>query len=297
MDDAINYIQRLFLSPDDLVRVFFELLIIGFVVYWVVNFLEGTRGERLFRGVFLIIVISILLLNLVVERFGLERIEYLYEGFAITALFIVGIAFQPEIRRGLMRIGQASFMSSSQQLSRSVEEIINAVTELAATRTGAIIVIQQQVGLGEFIETGVKIDSKVTAELIKTIFYPGTSLHDMAIVVQGDRIVAARVQLPLAEAGSMGGKELGSRHRAAIGVTVSSDAIVVVVSEETGIISLAMNGQLIRNVAEMQLRRHLNTAVVETTPLVEQIQHKAETHLGKKKDTEHKHGKKKDTAN
>ncbi|MBW8035804.1 MAG: TIGR00159 family protein [Planctomycetes bacterium] len=288
MDDIINYIQRLFLSPGDMLVVFFELLIIGFVVYWIVNFLEGTRGERLFRGVFLIIVIATLLLNLVVDQFGLERIKYLYGDFAIITLFVVGIAFQPEIRRGLMRIGQASFMSSSQQLSRSVEEIINAVTELAATRTGAIIVIQQQVGLGEFIETGVKIDSKVTAELIKTVFYPGTSLHDMAIVVQGDRIVAARVQLPLAEAGTVGGKALGSRHRAAIGVTVSSDAIVVVVSEETGIISLAMNGQLIRNVAETQLRRHLNTAVVETTPLVEQIQHEAETHHTKKKDTEKK---------
>lgn len=288
LDDILNYIQRLFLSPGDFLVVFFELLIIGFVIYWVVNFLEGTRGERLFRGVIFIVVIATLLLNLVVEQFGLERIKFLYKDFAIIAIFIVGIAFQPEIRRALMRIGQTSFLSSSQQLSRSVEEIINAVTELAATRTGAIIVIQQQVGLAEFIETGVKIDSKVTAELIKTVFYPGTSLHDMAIVVQGDRIVAARVQLPLAEAGTVDGRELGSRHRAAIGVTVSSDAIVVVVSEETGIISLAMNGQLIRNVAEAQLRRHLNTAVVETTPLVEQIQQEAETHHVKKKDTEHK---------
>ena len=288
MDAFFNYIQRLLGSPNELLIVVFELLIIGFVIYWVVNFLEGTRGERLFRGVVLMVAVAILLLVFVVEQFGLERIEYLYKDFAIIAIFVIGIAFQPEIRRALMRIGQASFLSSSQQLSRSVEEIINAVTILASTRTGAIMVIQQQVGLAEFIETGIKIDSKVTAELIKTIFYPGTSLHDMAIVIQGDRIVAARVQLPLAEAGAVGGIELGSRHRAAIGVTVSSDAIVIVVSEETGIISLAMNGHLIRNVDEMQLRRHLTTAVVETTPIVEKLQQTTEIKSAKRKDAEPK---------
>ena len=253
--------------------VFSELLLIGFFVYWLVSFLEGTRGERLFKGVIFIIIIAILTLNLVVKQFGLARIEYFFKDFALAAIFLVGIAFQPEIRRALMSIGQAGFRASSpQQLSRTVEELLNAVTQLAATRTGAIIVIQQQVGLAEFIETGVKIDSKVTAELMKTIFYPGTALHDMAIVIQGDRMVAARVQLPLAEANAVHGQELGSRHRAAIGVTSSTDAMVIVVSEETGIISLAINGNLIRNISESQLRTHLTSAVVETTQIVERIQ-------------------------
>lgn len=262
-----------------------ELLLIGIVVYWAISFLEGTRGERLFKGVIFIIIIGILILDLVVKRFGLTRIEYLINGFAVGAFFIVVIAFQPEIRRALMSIGQAGFlMSSPQQLTRTVEEIINAVTQLAATRTGAILVIQQQVGLAEFIETGVKIDSKVTAELMKTIFYPGTALHDMAVVIQGDRMVAARVQLPLAEASAVDGKELGSRHRAAIGVTSSSDAMVIVVSEETGIISLAINGNLIRNISESQLRTHLTSAVVETTQIVEKIQETKKSQTsGKKK--------------
>jgi diadenylate cyclase len=268
-----EYILRAKDSSDEMLIVLFELLLIGIVVYWAVSFLEGTRGERLFKGVIFIIIIGILILNLVVKQFQLVRIEYLYKGFAIGALFLAGIAFQPEIRRALMSIGQAGFLvSSPQQLSRTVEEIINAVTQLAATRTGAILVIQQQVGLAEFIETGVKIDSKVTAELMKTIFYPGTALHDMAIVIQGDRMVAARVQLPLAEASAVDGQELGSRHRAAIGVTSSSDAMVIVVSEETGIISLAIDGNLIRNISESQLRTHLTSAVVETTPIVERIQ-------------------------
>ena len=275
MNAIFEYILKIKDSPDDLLRVIFELLLIGIVVYWAVSFLEGTRGERLFKGVVFVLIIGILILNLVAKNLGLERIEYLYKGFATIAFLVITIAFQPEIRRALMSIGRADFLTSSpQQLSRSVEEIINAVSQLSATRTGAIMVIQQQVGLAEFIETGVKIDSKVTSELIKTIFYPGTALHDMAIVIQGDRIVAARVQLPLADASAVGGKELGSRHRAAIGVTSSSDAIVVVVSEETGIVSLAINGNLIRNISETQMRTHLTTAVVETTPLVERIQEK-----------------------
>jgi len=251
-------------------------MLIGLFVYIILSFLEGTRGERLFRGVIFILIVGSLILKLIVEKFEFERVEYIYNSFLLAVLIITVIAFQPEIRRALIRIGQAGFLSSSaQQLSRTVEEIINAVTQLAATRTGAIIVIQQQVGLGEFIDTGVKIDAKVTAGLLKTIFYPGTALHDMAVIIQGDRIVAARVQLPLAEGDSFKGKQLGSRHRAAIGVTSSSDATVIVVSEETGVVSLALNGNLIRNVSEAQLRRYLTTAVVETTPLVERL---AETH-------------------
>jgi diadenylate cyclase len=279
LNAIFEYISRIGLQ--ERLIVFIELLLIGVIVYVTISFLEGTRGERLFRGVISVLIVGTVILYLVVEKFKLARVEYLYDGFLIGISIIAIVAFQPEIRRALIRIGQASFISSSsQQLSRSVEEIISAVTQLAATRTGAIIVIEQQVGLGEFIDTGVKIDSKVTAELLKTIFYPGTSLHDMAVVIQGDRIVAARVQLPLAEAESFKGRQIGSRHRAGIGVTSGSDATVIVVSEETGIISLALDGNLIRNISEAQLRRYLTTAVVETTPLVERMK-QAETAAAK----------------
>ncbi|MCE5186024.1 MAG: diadenylate cyclase CdaA [Planctomycetaceae bacterium] len=248
-----------------------ELGLIGLFVYAIISFLEGTRGERLFRGIIFVLVAGSVMLNVVVKTFGMERIAYLYNGFLISILIIGVTAFQPEIRRGLIRIGQARFFASSpQQLSRSVEEIIEAVSQMAASRTGAIMVFPQQVGLGEFIETGVRIDAKVTSELLQTIFYQGAPLHDMAIVIQADRVVAARVQLPLAEASTRFG-QLGSRHRAAVGVTMSSDAIVVVVSEETGIVSLAMEGNLVRNVSEAQLRRHLTTALVETTPILERL--------------------------
>ncbi|HEV55983.1 MAG TPA: TIGR00159 family protein [Phycisphaerales bacterium] len=268
MDAIFDYLYRM--EPREWFIVLCELAFIGAFVYMVLTFLEGTRGERLFRGIIFILLAGKVILNLVVERFDMARVSYLYNWFLIAILIIAVAAFQPEIRRALIRLGQARFLSgASQHLSRSVEEIINAVTTLAESKTGAIIVIEQQVGLGEFIETGERIDAKVTAELLRTIFYPGTPLHDMAVVIQGDRIVAARVQLPLAESGSFRGGQLGSRHRAAIGASSGSDAIVIVVSEETGIISVAVDGNLVRNVSEAQLRKRLTSAVVEATTLVD----------------------------
>jgi diadenylate cyclase len=245
-------------------RVAIELFLIGLVIYWAVDFLEGTRGERLFRGVIFILLAGVIILKLLVGRFAFDRLQYLYSGFLIAVLIIAVAAFQPEIRRALIRIGQPRFLTfSSQQLARTTEQIITAVTELAAARTGAIIVIERRVALGEFTETGVRIDARVTAELLKTIFRPGTPLHDMAVVIRGDRVVAARVQLPLTEAGSIDGIQLGSRHRAAIGITAGSDATCLVVSEETGSISIAQDGHLNRNVTEAQLRKYLTSAMDE----------------------------------
>jgi diadenylate cyclase len=268
VETLIDYLSRVAIYDWWVVAI--ELFLIGLVVYWAVDFLEGTRGERLFRGVIFILIAGVLILNLVVERLEFERLQYLYKGFLIAVLIIAVVGFQPEIRRALIRIGRTGFLtSSSQQLARTFEQIITAVTELAATKTGALIVIEKRVALGEYIETGVRIDAGVTAELLKTIFQPDTPLHDMAVIVRGDRVAAARVQLPLAEAGSVDGVELGSRHRAAIGITTGSDAICLVVSEETGTISLAQSGKLTRNITESQLRKHLTSTMDETVPIVE----------------------------
>jgi diadenylate cyclase len=268
VETLIDYLSRVAIYDWWVVAI--ELFLIGLVVYWAVDFLEGTRGERLFRGVIFILIAGFLILKLVVGRFAFERLQYLYNGFLIAVLIIAVVGFQPEIRRALIRIGRAGFLtSSSQQLARTFEQIITAVTELAATKTGALIVIEKRVALGEYIETGVQIDAGVTAELLKTIFQPDTPLHDMAVIVQGDRVAAARVQLPLAEAGSIDGVELGSRHRAAIGITTGSDAICLVVSEETGTISLTQSGKLTRNITESQLRKHLTSTMDEMVPIVE----------------------------
>jgi diadenylate cyclase len=158
----------------------------------------------------------------------------------------------------LIQIGQAgAFLTShSHHLSKTIEEIIQAVVSLSANKTGAIIVIEKQVALGEFIETGVRIDAQVKAALLETIFYPGSPLHDLAVIIRGQQVVAARVQMPLAELGSVGGA-LGSRHRAAIGISSATDAAAIVVSEETGIISVAQSGNLERHLTEEQLREKL----------------------------------------
>jgi diadenylate cyclase len=246
-----------------------ELFLIFFVVYWAVDFLEGTRGERLFRGVIFILIAGFLILKLIVGQFAFDRLEYLFNYFLIFVLIIGVAGFQPEIRRALIRIGQPRFLAtSSQQLARTVEAIVTAVRQLSAARTGAVIVVEKRVALGEFIETGVRIDAKVTEELLKTIFHPGSALHDMAVIIRGDRVLAARVQLPLAEAGSLDGVELGSRHRAAIGITAGSDATCLVVSEETGTIAIAQDGKLDRGVTEAHLRKHLASTMEEIVPIV-----------------------------
>ena len=270
MEILIDYFNRVAGYPWWVVTI--ELFFIGLVVYWAVDFLEGTRGERLFRGVIFILIAVVIILNLVAEKFGFERLRYLYSGFLIFVLIIAIAAFQPEIRRALIRIGQPGFLtSSSQQLARTAEEIITAVTELSTVKCGAIIVIEKRVALGEFVETGVRIDARVTSELLKTIFQPGTALHDMAVIIRGDRIAAARVQLPLAEAGSVDGIELGSRHRAAMGITAGSDAACLIVSEETGIVSIAQSGNLTRNITESQLRKHLISTIGEVEPVVQRF--------------------------
>jgi diadenylate cyclase len=270
VETLIDYLGRV--AAYDWWVVAIELILIGLVIYWAVDFLEGTRGERLFRGVIFILIAGFLILKLLVGRFAFVRLQYLYNGFLIAVLIIAVAAFQPEVRRALMRIGRPRFwVSPSQHLSRTVEQIITAVTDLAAAKIGAIIVLEKRVALGEFIETGVHIDAGVTAELLKTIFHPGTPLHDMAVVIRGDTVVAANVQLPLAEAGSVDGVELGSRHRAAIGITAGSDATCLVVSEETGIVSIAQKGELKRNVDESQLRSRLNAEIDEMGPIIERF--------------------------
>jgi diadenylate cyclase len=270
VETVIDYCSRV--ARYDLWVVAIELVLIGLAVYWVVDFLEGTRGERLFRSVIFILIAGGLILNLVVKQLEFERLQFLYKGFLIFVLIIAVAAFQPEIRRALIRIGQPRFLAgTSQKLALTAEEIVSAVNGLSETKTGAIIVIEKKVALGEFVETGVKIDARVTAELLKTIFKPGTALHDMAVIIRQNRVAAAKVQLPLAEAESINGVELGSRHRAAIGITTGSDATCLVVSEETGIVSIAQGGTLTRNVDQTQLRKHLTSTMNDIATTVERF--------------------------
>ena len=199
----------------------------------------------------------------------------MYSSFLILVLILAVAAFQPEIRRMLIRIGGAGTFggSSHQQLTQTAEEIIGAVNSLSESKIGAIIILERQVALGEFIETGVRIDAKVKAALLETIFHPGSALHDLAVIIQGDRIAAARVQLPLAEIGYVKGS-LGSRHRAAVGITTGSDAVAIVVSEENGIVSIAEDGKLQQHITEEELRKKLTNIIIDSKTLAAKLRKK-----------------------
>lgn len=235
-----------------------ELCLIGFLVYSVMKFLRGTGGEKLLMGIVFLLVgfwgVSFLNQSLAL---GLDRIELLFKYFLVGVLFVSTVAFQSELRRGLMRLGGTRFgRTEVPETEQVVEQLIDSVAGLSKSQIGAVIAFERQVGLADWIATGTQVDAKVTAELLNTIFWPGSPLHDMGVVVCRSRLTAAGVQFPLAEHGEYD-RNLGSRHRAAIGLSKETDAVVVVVSEETGQIGLAIDGKLARFLTLEQLRQQL----------------------------------------
>lgn len=240
-----------------------ELLLIGTVVYFTLRFLQGTRGARLMRGIGVVVVASFVVVRMLAERFQWERIEFLYQYFVVAVFLVTLVVFQPELRRGLMRLGERLWFSGFHGKPDTViEPLVQSVSALSKKRIGAIIAIERVVGLAAIIETGVRLDARLSAELINTIFWPGSALHDMGVIVRQDRIIAARCQFPLAEAIDSE-RSLGSRHRAALGLSEESDAIVVVVSEESGAISVAHDGELHRTLAPEVLRSVLYRLLVK----------------------------------
>lgn len=243
--------------------VVIELLLIGTIVYFTLRFLQGTRGARLMRGIGVVVVASFVVVRMLAERFQWERIEFLYQYFVVVVFLVTLVVFQPELRRGLMRIGERLWFSGFHRKSDTViEPLVQSVSALSKKRIGAIIAIERVVGLAAIIETGVTVDARLSAELMNTIFWPGSALHDMGVIVRQDRIIAARCQFPLAESIDSE-RSLGSRHRAALGLSEESDAIVVVVSEESGAISVAHDGELHRTLAPEALRSVLYRLLVK----------------------------------
>ena len=249
----------------DLWVVAVELLLIALVVWWVLRFLRGTRGMRLVRGVALLLATVYLVIRLLPRSFGWERIEFLYGKFLLFAFVAVVVAFQPELRRALIQLGQAQFLRvPHRQVEAMVSALVDSVSYLSRQKTGAIVAIQRTVGLGGIVETGTPVDARLTPSLLNTIFYSGTPLHDMGVIVRDGRIVAAGCQFPLAESAEVD-PSLGSRHRAALGLARESDAVVLVVSEETGRVALAVDGQLsigleIKDLRELLLSMLLSPA-------------------------------------
>ncbi len=238
--------------------VTFELLLIGLFVYAVVRFLRGTRGARMLKGIGFVLLVLYLLVTLVAKEYNLQRIEFLYGKLLFFASFATIVVFQPEIRRALMRLGETRlFRNWSQEVSDDVDVLVECATFCSKMKIGALVAIERETGLGGIAESGTRLDAELSAPLLNTIFFPNTPLHDLGVIVSAGRIAYAGVQFPLAESGDLE-RELGSRHRAGVGMSQETDAVVLIVSEETGDISIAERGHLYRKLNLDQLRRTLH---------------------------------------
>ena len=239
-----------------------ELLLIGTVVYTVLRFLQGTRGARLVRAVLIILAVSFALVRLVAERFEFERLNVLYPYFVLAVFLASLVAFQAELRRLLLRLGEGSWLQWwSRESEHLIEPVVTAVERLAKRKIGALIALERTTEIGAVIESGVQLDAVVTTELLETVFWPGTPLHDLGVIIRHGRVVAAGCQFPLVESGEVD-RALGSRHRAALGMSQEADALVIVVSEETGTISIASRGRLRRALTPDALRETLRKELV-----------------------------------
>lgn len=247
-----------------------DIAIVAFVFYKLLNLIKETRAEQLIKG--LIILLVILKLS---EWAKLYVVHYILVNTMTIGVVALLIVFQPELRRALEYIGRSKFLTktlgehSEEEIEDLISNTVNAVVSLSREKIGALIVIEHETGLNEIISTGVKIDGHLSSGLLINIFIPNTPLHDGAVIVRGNKIMAAGCFLPLSENQSIH-KELGTRHRAAIGIAEQSDALVIVVSEETGTISATQGGKLSRHLDANALTNLLRKSAssVEKKPLL-----------------------------
>ncbi len=252
-------------GPWDLVKTIVDISIVSYAIYKVATLVRETRAWQLIKGILFILIASKLS-----EILGLRTIAFILKMIIQYLAIALVVLFQPELRRGLEQIGRSRFKnffnledeSYTIKVKSNIEEIIKAIFEMSKTFTGALIVIERETKIGDIINSGIQIDSNVTSELLMNIFTPNTPLHDGAVVIRGDKIKAAACFLPLTENPNLS-KELGTRHRAALGISEVSDAIVVVASEESGKISVALNGGLTRNLTSDTLRKALSKNLLE----------------------------------
>ncbi|MDU5108992.1 MAG: diadenylate cyclase CdaA [Clostridium sp.] len=230
-----------------------DILVVAYIFYKGYSLIKETRAEQLLKGI--IFMIAFIPISYVLK---LEMLNFILNKTLTIGLLSVVIIFQPEIRRALEHLGRSAFeeLHSIQDVENrniTVNEIVNAVDNLAASKTGALIVIEKVTRLGEVLNSGTILDAKVTSNLLENIFVVNTPLHDGATIIRNDRILASGCVLPLTNNTSIN-KKLGTRHRAGIGLSEISDAIIIIVSEETGIVSLAINGKLTRGYDKEKLR-------------------------------------------
>jgi diadenylate cyclase len=235
-----------------------DVLVVSVILYQLLKLVRGTRAVELIVGLALLAIVGLL-----AEFLHLVLLGWLFQTAAPIIAIAVIVLFQPEIRRALDQVGRLSHFNLQIQpfnqtlYNRGVAEAIRAAERLSARRTGALIVFEREVGLEDYAATGVRINGELTSEFLQTIFFPNSPLHDGAVIVRGNTIVAAGCLLPMPEERVRGAERLGTRHRAAIGLSQVSDAMVLVVSEETGVISLVEDGKISRNLDSDQLRSRL----------------------------------------
>jgi diadenylate cyclase len=244
-----------------------DVAVVAFVLYQLLKLIRGTQAVQLLAG-----LVAIVVTGFAAEQLHLRLLQFIFTNAAPALFIAVVVLFQPELRRALDQVGRFSPMRAflghpgGVGIARTVEETVRAAATLSERRTGALIVFERETGLEDVATTGIRINGEVTAEMLATIFFPNSPLHDGAAIIRDTRLVAAGCVLPLAET-LPGVGRMGTRHRAAVGLTLQSDAVVLIVSEETGLISLAHEGKIYRGLDQAKLQEMLITLLGGTPPL------------------------------
>lgn len=274
-ESIVEYIKSLQTNPFELVTLIIDLTLVIFLLYCFFRIVKGSRAWQLIKGIALLVVAT-----WVSGLFNLKILNWILTGIMNVGVIAILVIFQPELRRALEQLGTnklTQFFGIDKDLSTKAKEdiykIVIAAEELSKTKTGALIVIERDIKIQDIIATGIPMDAEVSPQLLVNIFVPKTPLHDGAVVISGNKIAAAACVLPLADDNDIA-KELGTRHRAAIGISKESDSIVVVVSEETGKISVAKDGTLIADVREDVLKKILISNVVTKRFAIEKKERK-----------------------
>lgn len=240
-----------------------DILVMTFLIYKVIVLVKETRAAQLLKGLFIILLFSRISIAL-----NLYTVNWLISNVFTAGLILVIVIFQPELRRAFEKLGRTNNWLSSfskiktDQFEIKTDEIVNAVASLSRQKIGALIVIENNVGLADIVETGTRLDAEISSELLINIFFPNSPLHDGALILRDEKILAAGCFLPLSSNNSIS-KELGTRHRAALGLSEKSDAYIIVVSEETGVISTVYNSNISRHIDSETLRNTLNKMFIE----------------------------------
>lgn len=238
-------------------RTVLEIMILTVAIYYAFRFIRGTRGWPVVTG----FVVMILTVAVVTTSLNLTVLLWILKNF--STLFAVGvlIIFQPELRRLLAELGNLPLLATAHEQRENIEVIVQTTERLAEVRIGALMAIEQTIQLAEVVESGILVDCEATPEMLETIFFPNNAIHDGGVILKGDRIMQAACIFPLTQRSDLN-VSLGTRHRAAIGLSEETDAVVVVVSEETGALSYAHKGQLVRGVSFEELRSFLTSVLV-----------------------------------